>query len=168
VRVHASGALDAVRLAYVVNEAADKGLKRELDRGSRDAVKTIVDEVRENPRPYIPQGFEEEFIASLQHRASVRLLQQRTIEAVFWAMGRGGHRRKIDVMDEGILRHPVFGRTRPLTRHWIHKATTMVNPWVDQPIRPGVITEPGRASLVPASRKLDDAVARVVEKINRG
>lgn len=167
-RVHASGALDAVRVAHVLNDASDKGLKRELDRGSRDALKTIIGEVRENPRPYIPQGFEEEFIASLQHRASVRLLQQRAIEAVFWAMGRQGHRRKIDVMDAGILRHPVFDRTRPLKRHWIHKATTMLNPWVDQPIRPGVITEPGRAALVPASRKLDDAVSRLVEKINRG
>lgn len=167
-RVHASGARDAVRLAHVLNDAANKDSKRELDRGSRAAAKTIVEAVREDPKPYIPQGFEQEFIASLQHRASVRLLQHRTIEAVFWAMGRGGHRRKIDVMDAGILRHPVFARTRRLKRHWIHKATSMLNEWVDQPIRPGVITEPGRAALVPASRKLDDAVSRLVEKINRG
>lgn len=166
-KFHASGAADAVRLAYSLDEAADKNLRRELDRGSREAVKEIVTGVREDPRPYIPQGFEDEFIASLQHRASVRLLQQRTIEAVFWAMGKT-HRRKLEDMDAGILRHPVFDRTRPLTRHWIHKATSMLNPWVDQPIRPGVISEPGRAALVPAVRKLDDAVARVVEKIERG
>lgn len=166
-RVHTSGARDAVKLAYALHEAADTGLERELNRGSRQAVKEIIDEVKDNPAAYIPQGFEAEFAASLHARASIRLLQNRTIEAVFWAMGQT-HRRKIEEMDAGVLRHPVRGRTRRLKRHWIHKATTMLNPWVDQPIRPGVVSEPGQRALPRAVDKLDAAVGRVVQKIERG
>jgi hypothetical protein len=165
-RFQAGGAKDCFRLAHALHEAGQKDLKRELDKASREAGNVIVDAVRADTDKYIPRDFEKSFKASLEAKVEVRLIQGRRISAVFWAMGKS-YRRKIEEMNAGTLRHPVFGRSRRLKRHWIHKATSQLNEWVDQPIRPGLVDEPARAAMPKAVEKIEDAVHRVVDKIGR-
>lgn len=165
VRITTTGRAGFARLSHALHEAGEKDLKKELDRGCRDAGKVIVDAVAANTDKYIPRGFEKEFGASLRTRVEVRVLQSRRATAVFWADGNKGNRRKIEEMNAGTLRHPVFGRTRPLKRHWIHKATSQLNPWVDQAIKPGLVDEPATEAMPEAVGKLDDALARVITKI---
>lgn len=165
-RINVSGAKDLYRFAHALNEAGNTGLKRELDKASRRAGDALADEVRAHTDDYIPQTFEDDWKRSMQSRVEVRLVQSRRITVVFWANGAKGH-RKIREINAGNLRHPVFGRTRPLKRHWIHKATSQINPWVDQAIRPGLVDEPVKRATPKAVQELDDAVHRVVARIER-
>lgn len=167
-RFEVRGAADCFRLAHALHEAGSKGLKRELDKGSRQAGRVVVDAVTDKASTdkFIPRDFEIPFSRSVEARVEVRLVSSRVIAITFWATGKK-HRRKIDDMNRGILRHPVFGRTRPLKRHWKHKAASMRNQWVDQAIRPGLVDEPAREAMPKAVEKIEDAVRRVVDKIGR-
>lgn len=147
------------RLAHNLHAAGKTGLKRELDKASRKAGQEVEREVRAHTRDYIPQKFESPFELALDTRIEVKLVQQRRISVVFWAMGKR-KRRDIRRINEGILRHPVYGRTRRLK-----DGSLMVNPWVTQRIRPGLVSEPAKRAMPRALKHIEDAVARVVKQI---
>lgn len=167
-RFQVGGAKDCYRLAHALHEAGHKDLKRELDKASREAGNVIADAVLDKTSldQYIPKDFEAEFGRSVDAKVEVRLLASRRISVVVYATGKT-QRRDIVRMNAGKLRHPVFGRTRRLRRHWVHGATTLNNQWVEQTIRPGLVDEPARAAMPKAVEKIEDAVKRVVDKIGR-
>lgn len=165
-RFEVKGAQDAARLAGALKDAARTDLKRELDKGSREAGNVIAAAVADpnSLHRYIPQEFERTFDQAIKAKVEVRLTQSRRVTVVVWAEGKS-QRRDIQAMNTGELRHPVFSRSRRLRRHAIHKATSMANPWVEQRIRPGLVDEPAAEAMPKAIKKLDDAVGRVVAKI---
>lgn len=162
-----SGASDLFALAAACRREADKGLSRNLDKGMRAAANEVVREVREHTDDYMPKGYERELADSLQSRVEQRAASERRVSVVMWALGRKGQPRKVDELEAGKLKHPVYGRTRRLKRHWIHKATSMRNPWVLQRIRPHWFTEPGNRAMPRAVKKVDEAVRRVAARIER-
>lgn len=164
----ATGNKDAIRLAYALREARQTGLSRELNKGMEAAGKVIADAVTDpvSTAKYLPQGYEPTWNKSVKARVEKRLIQGHRVTVVIWADGRT-HRRKIEEINRGNLRHPVFGRRRALKRHWIHKATSQINPWVDQAIKPGLVDIPAAAAMPDAVKKVDDAVQRVVQQIER-
>ena len=159
-----SGERDFVRLAHALNEAGDKGLKRELDKGSRQAGDVIADAVKNRPEVYIPRTFEAEWRRTMKTKVDVRLIQQRRISIRVWADGKAT-RRDIVSINKGDLAHPVYGRYRRL-----RDGSRMRNPWVarpGQPIRPGLVDEPAARAMPQAIKKIEDAVDRVVRQIER-
>jgi hypothetical protein len=165
-RIEVTGADGFYRLAHALNEAGDRGLKRELDRGGREAGEVIADAVTDpvSIAKYIPRNFEHRFQMAVRARVDVSSIRSRRVRAVIWADGKTV-RRDIVAMNKGILKHPVFGRFRRLA-----DGTLQANPWVSSPpqrIRPGLVTEPAAAAMPAAIQKIDDAVGRVVDKINR-
>jgi hypothetical protein len=161
VRVQVSGQKDLFRLAHNLHAAGQKGLKKELDKASRQAGKVIEDEVKAHTREYIPQGFEHRFDVALATKVEVRLVASRRISVLFWASGKR-ERRDIQAINAGRLRHPVFGRMRRLK-----DGTLKANPWVLQAIRPGLVDEPAKRAMPRAIDKIEDAVKRVVDQIER-
>lgn len=164
----ATGSKDAVRLAYALREARQTGLARELNKGMEAAGQVIAKAVTDptSSAKYLPKGYEDEWARSVKAKVEKRLIQGHRVTVVVWADGKVG-RRKIEAINAGNLRHPVFGRTRSLKRHWIHKATSQINPWVDQAIKPGLVDVPAKAAMPDAIQKVDDAVARVVAQIEK-
>lgn len=160
-RIKVTGASDLYRFATALNDAGKTGLKRELDRASRDAGKVLVDEVEGSLNDYIPQQFERRWDQAFQAKTEVRLVASRRITVVFWATGKR-QRRDIKAINAGNLRHPVYSRMRRLK-----DGTLKPNPWVLQRIRPGLVDEPVKAAAPRAIKKLDDAVKRVAAKIEK-
>jgi hypothetical protein len=169
-RMTATGIQDFARMAHRFNEAGDKDLKKELDRGCREAGEVLVAAVRKNTDKYIPQGFEARWRQAMRSRVEVRLVQRRQASAVFWAMGKK-ERRDIRAINAGKLKAPVHGRTRKIkdgskTKHpeRIHGGL-YYNPWHTHTIRPGLVDEPAAEAMPQAIGKLDAALGRVVTKI---
>jgi hypothetical protein len=170
VRITASGSQDFARLAHAFNEAGEKDLKKELDRGCREAGEVLIAAVRKNTDKYIPKHFEDEWRRSMRARVEVKLLQSRKASAVFWADGKT-ERRDIEAINAGRLKAPVHGRTRLITdgRRVKHperiRGNLYFNPWHTQQIRPGLVDEPGAEAMPEAVGKLDNALTRVITKI---
>lgn len=71
----------------------------------------------------------------------------------FTATERQGRKIDLHSLDQGRLRHPLFG-----DRKW----------WYSQAVRPGWFTRPLEAKASDFERELDRAVDKVAEEINRG
>jgi hypothetical protein len=161
-RMQVTGQKDLYRLAHNLHTAGQKGLKRELDKASRQAGDVIAKEVKDHTRDYIPANFEARFDTAMETKVEVRLLASRRITIVFWARGKTVN-RDIKAINAGRLRHPVFGRNRRLKN-----GTLQANPWVMQRIRPGLVDEPAERALPKAKKKIEDAINRVSQQIAKG
>ncbi len=156
-----TGQRDLYRWAHQLHAAGHGGLKRELDRASRKAGGIVEAAVREDPERYIPAGYEARFRQNLETKTEVRLLRERRITVVVGARGKVG-RRHDKQMNEGNLRHPVYGRNRRLK-----DGTLQANPWVTQRIKPGLVDEPGMCAMPAAKQQINDALGRVAAKLGK-
>ncbi|MEW2442785.1 hypothetical protein [Micromonospora marina] len=147
--------------------AADrKELTRELRKGILDAVPALKDAVRADAAGYLPDRYAAELVPSLRMTTSSSLAgDQVTVRISVTGKGAKGNARQVGDVEGGTLRHPVFGRTRPLRRHALHKATSQVNPWVTQAVRPGFVTKPMLAKRSAVRAEIEAAVDRVLDKI---
>ncbi len=147
--------------------AADrKDLTRELRKGILDAVPALKDAVRKDAAAYLPDAYAAELVPSLRMTTSSRLSgDQVTVTIAVTANGRGGNPRQVATAEAGRLKHPVFGRTRALKRHALHKATSQKNPWVNQRVKPGFVTKPMLGQQPAVRREIEAAVDRVLDKI---
>lgn len=170
VGVSFTGAGDLYRVAAWANEAGRKDLRAQLDRASRRAGRIVEDEIRRSTDTYIPRHFEQRFKQNLETRTEVRLANGRRITVVVGARGKS-RRRHVRQMNEGDLRHPVFGRTRRLrARSKLrerHAGGRMPNQWVTQRIRPGLASEPGMRAMPAAKAEIQKAVGRVAAKLGK-
>jgi hypothetical protein len=166
-RFQVSGQKDLYRLAHNLHEAGQKNLKRQLDKASRQAGNEIAREVQQHTKDYIPANFERRFDTAFVTEVQVRLVASRRITIVFSGRGKSGERnRDIKAMNSGNLKHPVFGRYRRLK-----DGSLMKNPWVSKPpqkIRPGLVDEPAQRATPRARKKIEDAIDRVSQQIERG
>lgn len=147
--------------------AADrKELTRELRQGILDAVPALKDAVKADAAGYLPDAYAAELVEQLRFTTSLRLTgDQVTVTVTAAAVGVKGHPRQVATMEAGRLKHPVFGRTRALRRHAVHRATSQVNPWVTQTVKPGFVTKPMLAARPAVRREIERAVDRVLDKI---
>lgn len=158
--VAVKGQLDLYKLAAAFRDAGRRDLGRKLDKGIRGAAKVIERHVRRSTDDYMPKGYERTFAGALKAKHEVRLLRGRRVSISFFATGKR-RQRDLEAMEQGRLRHPVFGRTRRL-----RGGGRMANPWVTQRIRPRVIEEPAMRAQPEAVRTLDKAVSELTAALN--
>lgn len=151
--------LAAVRRA--LRELGDKGLGKQLSRGLSRAVLPLRQQIRAEAISKMPSGYGPVLSKSLRFRQSTRASRRegQVIERVYG----DGQRERRDVVriDQGILRHPVFGRSRPLKRHALWRATSKRNPWVAQPVEKGFAT--GTAERMQS--EIGDAMRAVLDEV---
>jgi hypothetical protein len=127
-----SGAMELDALARRLREAGDRTLLTELRRGLTKATKPIGPAIQGNLRGHIPSGFRPTLSKALRFKTSVKT-QGRLVAVTFVVTAEGSKEmRKVGAMDEGTLRHPVWGRYR-----YSKQGSRRKNPWVAQKIRPG-------------------------------
>lgn len=150
--------------------AADrKEMTRELRKGILDAVPALKDAVRAEAAAHLPDRYAADLVPSLVMRTSTTTTgDQVTVRITTTAKGARGNARQVGDLEAGKLKHPVFGRSRALKRHALHKATSRVNPWVTQAVKPRFVTGPMLAARPAVRREIEAAVDRVLEKITRG
>lgn len=146
-------------------DLAAKGLEHEMDRALLEAGEDVTAGIRVGTDIYMPSGYEERFRMSL--RTDVEQDKpRRKVSVVAWARGRNS-RRDVERLDKGILRHPVFGRTRELTAGGKNRKNVIkgkyVNPWAVTTIRPGFYSNPVANAHVAMGRRTSQAMDRVLE-----
>ena len=157
--------LRAVALELRRQGTAGRALGRELDRGLREAARDVETEVRRHTDDYMPRGYEQVFRRALEFRTVVRKTYEHRVTLT--ATGRGRSReRDLRRMDEGELRHPVYGRWR--ARRGVNRGKhKLANPWVAQRIRVGWFTEPAQRAAPAAAKRMEQALNRVADKIEK-
>jgi hypothetical protein len=157
-------------VARRLRTAADrKDLVRELRKGILDAVPALKDAVRADAPAYLPDRYAAELVPTLRMTtATTTSGDQVTVRISTTAKGAGGNPRQVGDLEAGRLKHPVFGRSRALRRHAVHRATSRLNPWVTQAVKPHFVTEPMEAARPAVRRQVESAVDRVLDKITKG
>jgi hypothetical protein len=146
-----------------------KELVAELRKGILAATPDLKDAVRDHAADFLPDAYAAELVPSLRMRTNTSVSGLAvTVTLTVTATGRGGNPRQVGDLEDGDLRHPVFGRTRALKRHAVHRATSRLNPWVKQRVRPGFVSEPMTKAAPAVRRQIEDAVDRVLKKITQG
>jgi hypothetical protein len=162
-------------VAAKLRAAGRTDLIREMRRGIEDAVDPLPRAIRASALATLPSsgGYAATLAASLDFKVSTRL-SGRTVRVIMTTVGEGKRqRREIVRVDQGVLRHPVYGRTR--YRKWrtvdgkrvrIPGAGQPIpNPWVAQRVRPHFWTRPVDDNKDKVVREVADAIARVAAKI---
>lgn len=140
---------------------ARTGLDKELDRGLREAGEDIAQAVRTSSDIFMPSGYEELFRSRLLSKVEpIRVAVGHGVTVIIYARGRSG-RRDVERLEQGILRHPVYGRYRTLK-----SGKRQANPWTITKIRPGFHSVPVAFASPRAVKRIDTAVGRALEKIH--
>lgn len=134
-----------------------KGLQRELYRAINDAAKPLSEEIRvvEHLRQYMPARYAGVLASDLTVTATKRGGQRASV--AIRAKGRV-HKRAVQTLNAGLLRHPVFARDGVPRRDW-H--------WVTQRagVRRGFFTDPVRRAAPGIRDQVQQAMHDVAQKI---
>lgn len=149
----ASGAEEFAALARRLREAGQTGLRRELYKAVSDAVKPLGTEIRSTDHliPYVPHRYAPVLGGDLSVTTTKRT--GRDPGVTIRARGRV-HRRKVVLLNEGVIQHPLFGDRK----RWITQTRGM---------QPGFFNDPVNASaprIKAAILAAMDDVARQIEK----
>lgn len=163
------GAHELHSLARRLREEGHIGLKTEMRRTLSKADRPLEVAVRAGVGEYLPTRYAR--ILAKATKVTTRLKTTGSDVSVRLQVGAKGkvyprHIAKYD--NPGILRHPVFGRTRPLKNHAKLKAVTYTNPWVAQNVRPGFVSDHFDALRGQLRRDLIQAMHHIAEKITKG
>ncbi len=146
-----------------------KDLVKEMRKGITDAVPALRDAVRESADEHLPDNYAAELVPSLRFRTNTAVSGSTVwVTLAVTAVGQGGNARRVGDVEDGDLRHPVFGRTRALSRHAVHRATSTANPWVNQRVKPRFVAEPMTEAAPAVRKEIEAAVDRVLNKITGG
>ncbi|MEV4271929.1 hypothetical protein [Micromonospora aurantiaca (nom. illeg.)] len=166
VRVTGSAQLHTVRQA--LRDVGDRGLGGQLRRGLKAAGDKLAPAVRAEVPRAMPSGYAPTLSRSLRFRTVTR--ETRHTAWVTVRVYGDGRKEKRDVprLNAGVLRHPVFGRSRPLKNHARYKATSQLNPWVAQTVRKGFVDRPADRLMPEVSREMQRVVDWVASQITKG
>lgn len=128
-------------LAAKLKAVGDKELTREFSRSVSAAMKPLVQEVRASARSTLPR--------SGGLAAKVAGSQIRTVRRASGIRLTGNNAYGIKRMDEGQVRHPVFGR----------------GGWATQSVRPGWWTRPTEQVAPEVRQALMEAIEAVARKV---
>ncbi len=152
VRVGAGGAGAFSALAADLRKAGAVGLRRELHKALQRQARPVIRAVRESAASRLPRSGG---LAGRVAKASitVRGSTARNPSIRIIAKERAGASIDVQALDEGRVRHPLFGNRKH---------------WYAQPVRPGWFTEPltGHAEAFRAG--LGDAIDAIEREISGG
>jgi hypothetical protein len=163
--VKVAGSASFTGFAVACYWAAKQGVAKEFKRGLTEAGDLIAETVQASTDTYMPKGYEKTFKTRLRTKVRVRTTTNMGVTVVAYGLGRHG-RRDVERLEQGLLRHPVFGRWRD-RRGRFRNRHKIRNPWVVQHIRKGWFSEPADEASNKAFEKLDQAVGRVLDGISK-
>ncbi|MGW9196052.1 hypothetical protein [Micromonospora chersina] len=166
--VRVTGGAKLHTLRQTLRDIGDQGLGKQLGRGLRKAGAKFGPEVRAEALKAMPSGYGPTLAKSLRFRTAIRETRH-TAWVTFRVYGDGRkERRDVPQLNRGILRHPVYGRSRPLKHHARYKATSQLNPWVAQKVRKGFVDRPVDRLVPEVAREMQQVVDWVADQIKRG
>lgn len=141
---------DFLKVSKALKDAGEKGLRRELHRNVRVAVKPLIPKARAAARAELPKrGGLNRRVAGSPMRTKVSTGRNRygvRIEVIA-AGGRGARRS-----NRGVIRHPVFGNRER---------------WVDQRVPDGWFDDTMRAAAPAIRRDVEKAIEKTLNDIAR-
>jgi hypothetical protein len=132
--VGVDGSAQLRHVAAAIKAAGDKTMGREMSAGLRRAVKPLQEAIRDSADETLPKagGYAAEFTRSMRFRTATRA-GGRTAAVRLTTFSDGTkERRDIRRLEAGQLRHPVYGRSRPLRNR-----QRVPNPWAVTTIEAG-------------------------------
>jgi hypothetical protein len=116
--------------------------------------------VRESASEHLPDRYAAELVPSLRFRTNTAVSGSTVrVTVAVMATGRGGSARQVGDLEDGDLRHPVFGRRRKSGRP---------NPWAHQRVKPNFVSEPMTEAAPAVRKEIEAAVDRVLTQITGG
>lgn len=151
------GARQFADLAIVLRQVGQDGLRRELYKAISDAVKPVADEIKSTAHldPYLPDRYAAVLSAGLRVQTFKQTGQNPGVMIHAAAPTPGGG-RKIRQLNDGHLRHPVFGNRKV----WRGQGAPSV--------LPGFFTDPCEAAAPRVRDAIIAAVDDVMAKASRG
>ncbi|MEU7904108.1 hypothetical protein [Actinoplanes sp. NPDC049118] len=163
-----TGRAELRRLAAQIKAVGDKGMAREMSAALRKAGKPVAESVRREAIAAMPArgGYRAEITRSLKFRVAQRT-GARTASLTLTTYADGTkERRDIRALDDGRLRHPVYGRSRRIKRG-PRAGTAQPNPWSMTRIRAGFHRRGTDGAADEAAREigkvLDDFASRLLK-----
>lgn len=146
------GADQLVALSRRLKEAGARDLERELSKAITAAVKPLRKALQESARQKLPsRGGLNERVAKSRVTTKKALSGRGSGSGV--RVTAGGRKSQLSDMDQGSLRHPVYGNRQV---------------WVRQQVQPGWWTEPTEEIGPTVQAEVQKALRRVADKIERG
>lgn len=129
-----------------------QGLRRELYRAINDAARPLTAEIKspENLRSHMPNRYADTLAGDLTVSAAKR--GGRDPGITIRARSGRGRRRKVALLDQGVIVHPVYGDRE----HWIRQTSGM---------HPGFFDDPARRAAPEIRKQVGQAMATVAKKI---
>ena len=123
------GTADLRRVAAGLREAGreGQGLRKELMKALTDAAEPLARKISdvEHLRPYLPDRYAAVLAADLSARVAGRFGADPRIEVRAKARD---HKRKIVLLDDGFISHPVYPRAARKTWNWSNRQTGGMKP----------------------------------------
>jgi hypothetical protein len=141
-----TGAGQLADLAKRCRQVGDKDITRELYRGLNRATKPPRDAVKRNLELYLPDNY----AAQLRRRLRMST-RRRTGRNPGLSVAASTKVSRLDVLDRGRLRHPLFRNRRF---------------WFEQPVKAGFFTDPMRRSEPQVTPELQAVMEGVLAKLD--
>src|SRR5215468_2074928 len=126
---HATGAMELRALSLRLKAAGTEGqrLRRRMYRNMDAAVKPLARKISdvEHLKPYMPDRYADTLAADLRARVSKRFSANPRIEVLAKARQ---HRRKLVLLDAGMINHPVYARGPRRGWTWANRQTAGMRP----------------------------------------
>lgn len=135
--VRIQGSAELKRLAAQIRTSGDKGLGRQMANGLKKASQPVQASVRKEYTSLPSRGgYSATFSKSLRFRTNLRAESRQASFRVL-VFGDGTHeRRDIKALEDGRLRHPVFGRSRRVGSGKL-AGNVKANPWAVTTVKGG-------------------------------
>jgi hypothetical protein len=146
-------AFSLAAVAARLREIGEGGLARELQKAIGDAVAPVGGEIRRGLRPHLPDRYADVLDADLKISRSSSLSGEEA-RVTMLASASGTKKRKLRPLDEGVLRHPVFGN---------RKVT-----WPAQAVEPGFFSGPVEDAVPQVRAAVEAALDVITEKAVNG
>jgi len=119
---------ELARLSAALREAGETEWRKQVTQGIKDAADGIPDAIRAGMKPHLPNRYAD--VLAKDTRLTISVKTGITDPGVFVVGKNSGKQRKLNMINAGILRHPLFGdRNR-----WYAQELPSVRPgWFDDP-----------------------------------
>jgi len=159
--VTVSGDATCRAFAAACEKAAGPDFGKHMNHGLMQAGEDIGQAVVTASPIYMPSGYEGVFLSRVRAKSELIRAPGRGVTVTVYAGSTKG-RRDVRRLEEGQLRHPVYGRYRRLKNGALYK-----NPWRVTRIRTGFFSEPVHFAAPRAFKRLDVALGNVLEQIGK-
>ena len=149
-----AGIADLRKLSAHIRAEGAKGLGKELANALEKAIQPLEAEIVAEAERTMPSGYGPLLARSIRHRRTRRAAaREASVRLTTRAEGKQ-ERRDLPALNQGILRHPVFGRRR--------------KPWTVTQIRPAFYTRAIENAADLAEQRVLVVLADLAERLTKG